>query len=331
MKHSVWKKGAITVLALGLALSMAACGSTSGEQTNGAKAPEQTSSTPAASAKKTQYPITVKDATGKEFTFTKAPEKIVSVSPAETEMLFALGLGDKVIGVSDFCDYPAEAKSKPKMGSIVKPNEEALAASGADLVLTGVSMKAATVDKLRGLKINMYKVEPKSVDDVIANILKVGEITDRQDQAEKLVANMRADLQMVKDAVKSVKPEQQKKVYIEFSPGWTVGKGEFMDELLKISGGVNVAADTTGWSQISEEKIISANPDVILYPQGLVDDANKKPLVDVIKGRSGWDKINAIKNNKLIGLDNNMMVRPGPRITEGLVAMAKGIYPDLVK
>ncbi|TDG00432.1 ABC transporter substrate-binding protein [Paenibacillus piri] len=284
-----------------------------------------------AGSKATVYPFKVKDATGKEFTFNKAPERIVSVSPSETETLFALGLGDRVIGVSDFCDYPAEALTKPKMGSIVKPNEEALIAANADVVLSGVSLKVPVVEQLRGLKVNVFKVEPKTMNDVMDNILMFGRLFDKQEQAEQLVAVMKANRQKVTDAVKDLKPEQKKKVFIEFSPGWTVGKGEFIDELIALAGGVNIAADQQGYNEINEEKVIAANPQVILYPDNLLDDKSKKTLDQVIKERSGWGGIEAVKNNRLIGLDKNLMSRPGPRMAESLVDIAKGIYPELVK
>jgi iron complex transport system substrate-binding protein len=336
MKKSIWKQGALLVLALILAISLASCGKKdggAGQVTDPAKLNSDATTTPAAtaSAKSTKYPLTVKDATGKSFTFEKAPEKIISVSPAETEALFAIGLGDQIVGVSDFDDYPEAAKSKPKMGSIVKPNQEALIAANADIVFTGVSMKSETVEKLREMKLSVFKVEPKKLDDVIANITLFGQITDRQENAEKVVAKMKADRQLVTDAVKSLKQEDRTKVYIEFSPGWTVGSGEFMDELITLSGGVNVAADTAGWHQISEEKIIEQNPGVILYAKDAIDEKSKKKLDQIVRERSGWNQIDAIKNNRIIGLDGNLLSRPGPRLTEGLLEMAKGIHPELVK
>lgn len=335
MKATWMKKSALLAMTAALAAAMAGCG-TNDKDANKivepAKAAGSQDKTAApASVKKTQYPLTVKDATGKEFTFQKAPGKIVSVSPAETEALFAIGLGEQIAGVSDFDDYPAEAKSKPKMGGVTKPNTEAVIAAGADIVFTGVSMKKDVVEQMRGLGINMFKVEPKSLADAMNDVLLFGQITDHQEQAEKVVAKMKADMQKVQDAVKGLKPEQKKKVYIEFSPGWTVGKGEFMDELITLSGGVNVAGDTPGWNKISEENIIQANPNVILYSQGITDDKTKKTLEQIIRERSGWDKIDAIQKNQVIGLDSNVVSRPGPRLTDGLVAIAKAIYPDLVK
>jgi iron complex transport system substrate-binding protein len=340
MKISTWKQLALIVFALVLAISLAGCGkktNTGGELTSPAKlSSEATNSVsatpaPAGAAKQTKYPLTVKDATGKEFVFEKAPMHIVSVSPAETEALFAIGLNDQIVGVSDFDDYPEAAKSKKKMGGIVKPNTEAMIAANADLIITGVSMKPETVEKLRALNLNVFKVEPKKLDDAMADITLFGQITNHQEQAEKVVAKMKADRQKVVDAVKSVKQEAKKKVYVEFSAGWSVGSGEFMDELITLSGGVNVAADMKGWHQISEENIIQQNPNVILFAKDAIDDKSKKTLDQIIRERSGWNQIDAIKNNRVIGLDGNLLSRPGPRLTDGLLEMAKGIYPELVK
>ncbi|TXK85634.1 ABC transporter substrate-binding protein [Paenibacillus sp. N3.4] len=330
------KQALLLSLAVATAISLAGCGKKETEISSPAKlggdsTKAPVTSTAPSSAKKTVYPLKIKDATGKEFTFDKAPERIASVSPAETEALFALGLEPNIVGVSDFDDYPDAVKTKPKLGSITKPNQEALLAANAGVVFTGVSMKVDTVEKLRALNINLFKVEPKTLDDAMSNILTYGVITDHQEQAEKIVAKMKADRQKVVDAVKDVKQENKKKVYIEFSVGWTVGSGEFMDELIKLSGGVNVAGDKQGWYQISEEKVIQQNPDVILFAKGVVDDKTKKTLDEIIRGRSGWDAIDAVKNKQVVGLEQNMLSRPGPRLTDGLLEMAKGIYPELVK
>ncbi|NOU64320.1 ABC transporter substrate-binding protein [Paenibacillus sp. LMG 31461] len=336
MKQSNFKKSLILTLAVATAISLAACAKKETEITDpsklggaGTKAPV-TSATPAA-AKKTTYPLKVKDATGKEFTFDKAPERIASVSPSETESLFAIGLEANIVGVSDYDDYPEAAKSKPKLGSITKPNMEAVIATNANIVITGVSMNAKAVDDLRAMNINVFKVDPKTLDEAINNIQTFGLITDHQEQAEKVVAKMKADRQKVVDAVKDVKQENKKKVYMEFAPGWTVGSGVFMDELITLAGGINVAADKAGWYEISEEKIIQQNPNVILFANGIVDIKSKKPLEEIIRTRGGWDTIDAVKNKRVIGLDQNSVSRPGPRLTDGLLEMAKGIYPELVK
>ncbi|KQL45224.1 ABC transporter substrate-binding protein [Brevibacillus choshinensis] len=284
-----------------------------------------------ASSKETTYPLTVTDATGKEVTFPKAPTRIVSTSPAETEILFALGLDQQIVGVSDYDDYPEAAKSKPKVGGVVKPNEEAILSQSPDLVIGGISMEKPVADKLKTLGMPVYVTQPKKLDDIMANILVMGTITNRQEQAEQMVAQMKEDIARVTEAVKNVKPEEKKKVYLEFSPGWTVGKGEFMDELITLAGATNIASETEGWNPISEEKIVKDDPDVILYAKGITDDKTGKQLEDIIKNRSGWDKMKAIRDQQIYGMDQNILSRPGPRITQGLIDVAKAIYPDLVK
>lgn len=277
----------------------------------------------------TTYPLTIKDAKGTEFTFEAAPQKIISLAPSETEGLFALGLDEQIVGVSDNDDYPEAAKSKPKMGSW-PVNVEAVVAAQPDLVLGGDLLDPAIVKSLTDLNIKVYQSSTNSLDEVFANIKAVGEITNRQQQASEVVKQMEQQRDEVVAAVKTLKPEEVKKVYIEFSKGWTVGNGVFMSEILSLAGGTNVASDIEGWAEINEESIIKANPDVILYAKNAIDE-NNQTLADVIKARSGWNAITAIKEDRIVGLDDNLLSRPGPRVTQGLVEMTRAIYPQLLQ
>lgn len=279
----------------------------------------------------TEYPLTVKDAMGVEVIVEKAPERIVSTSPSETEILFALGLGDKIVGVSDFDNYPQEALEKPKMGGVSNPNEEAIIAANPDLVIGGISMKEDIAERLRSLGLTLYKTETKTVQEVLDSILQIGVITGTQEQAKAIVAAMEEDIRIVSEAAATVKEADRKKVYIEFAPGWTVGSGEFMDELITIAGGVNIAADMQGWSQINEEKIIQDNPDVIFYAADLVDFDSGKPLEELIKERSGWSSIKAIQEGRLVPLNEDILSRTGPRLTQGLLDISEGLYPGLTQ
>ncbi|MCH1625282.1 ABC transporter substrate-binding protein [Fredinandcohnia quinoae] len=316
-----------------MAFAVSAC-SQEDNKVNSSKVENETPKTESATNsndKATEYPLVVKDATGTELTFEKAPERIVSTSPSETEILFALGLGDKIYGVSDFDNYPEEALSKPKVGGVTKPNEEAIIAANPDLVVGGISMKEDIAEKFRSLDFKLYKTEPKKVDDILNNIIQLGIITDTQKKAEELVAQLKEDIRVVTEAAATIKEEDKKTVYIEFSPGWTVGKGEFMDELITMAGGINIASDTEGWNAINEEKVIQDNPDVILYTADLVDDKTGKPLEELITSRNGWEKITAIKEGHVTPIIGDLINRPGPRITDGLKQIAEAIYPELYK
>jgi iron complex transport system substrate-binding protein len=333
------KQWLTVILAVMLAFGIAACGSgskqaqnddgtngetsvTESESTSESESAEENGASGAA-AEETQYPLTVKDASGMEFTFEKAPERIISLAPSETEVLFALGLGDRVVGVDDWSDYPEEAKSKTKIGGM-EANTEVILQAEPDLVVGGLTLNGTAVEQLRGLGLTVFTSEPKTLDQVMEHIELIGRITNRNAEAAEVIAKMKEERQKVLDVAASLTEEEKRTVYIEFSPGWTVGKGEFMDELITLSGAVNVA-DQAGWYEISEEKIIESNPDVILFSK------NVPGLEDTIKGRAGWDKIEAIAQNRLAGLDDSLISRPGPRLTQGLLETAKAIYPEKFK
>ncbi|MFD1886037.1 ABC transporter substrate-binding protein [Paenibacillus wenxiniae] len=328
------------VMAAMLSTMLAACAPTQPAPTTEQSATEssETSNNSAASSngskatgEQTTYPLTIKDATGYAFTFKEEPKRIVSISPAETEALFALGLDQQIVGVSEYDNYPEAVKTKARIGGVSKPDVEAVVALRPDVVFTGISSSEALVKELRAAGIPIFKTTPKTIDDVISNIELYGKITNHQAEAQQVTDHMRQQVKMVTDAVASLTPEQKKKVYIEFSPGWTVGKGEFMDEMITLAGGINIAGDTTGWHEINEEAIVAANPDVILYSKGSMDTKTNQTLDQIIRARSGWNKIKAIQNNQLFGLDDDLVSRPGPRVTDGLVEIAHAIYPNLFK
>ncbi|WP_425355504.1 ABC transporter substrate-binding protein [Saccharibacillus sacchari] len=320
--------------ALLLTLSLAACGQgqsavapepTTTETQTAEQAPAEAVDTTEAAetASQTVYPLTLTDATGTEVTLDAAPSKIVSLAPSETETLFALGLDEQIVGVSDNDDYPEAAKSKPKMGGF-ELNTEAIVAAQPDIVFVADVTDDATVESLRGLGLNVFKFNPDTLEDVINDVTTYGEITDRQAEAKDVTDKMRTDIEKIRTAAASIDEADRKTVYLEFSPGWTVGKGEFMDELISTSGAINAANATTGWSEVDAEAIIQANPDVILYSQLSVDP-------QTIKDRSGWATIAAVENDQLFAIDDNLVSRPGPRLSEGLIEVFNAIYPDALQ
>jgi iron complex transport system substrate-binding protein len=275
----------------------------------------------------TKYPITLTDASGTKVTFKKVPKRIVSIAPAETEVLFALGLGEQVVGVTDWCDYPAKAQEKAKVGDMTS-NLEAILALKPDVIFGGYTLNKGAVNKLRELGKTVFTVEPKTIEQAMDRIEQVGLITNRQKEAESVVKVMKSEMQQVVDAVASIKPADQKSVYIEFDPLWTVGKGEFGHDMISLANANNIAADKVGWIEVNDEFVINQNPDVILY-SNYAPASNARG--EAIKKRSGWSNISAVKNNLVISIDANLLSRPGPRITKGLLEVARGVYPELVK
>lgn len=321
-------------MALVLTAGLAGCGAKSGERasvqpTQAATAATTTapsaSSAPTAapSADQTVYPLTVKDSSGTDVVLNEEPKRIVTLAPSETETAFAVGAGERVMGVDQYSDYPKEAADKAKIGDI-NTNVEAVLALKPDLVLAHNGLQADVVKKLRDLKVTVYADDPKTLDQVIEHIGTVGKLLNEQEKAAEVTNKMKADRDRVVAAVKDV---PKKKVYLEFSPGWSVGKGEFLDELLTLAGGTNVAGDQTGWFEINAESIIKADPEVILYG---TDAFTGNTIYDAILKRPGFSALTAIKNKDIHAVESNLVTRTGPRLTDGLVEIAKAVHPDKV-
>ncbi|MFB9329790.1 ABC transporter substrate-binding protein [Paenibacillus aurantiacus] len=334
MNRTIGYRLAMLLVAAMLLAVLAACGGkneNNGAAANNNTATESNATTGAGNAGETAdaapvYPLTVTDATGTQITFEKAPEKVVTLVPSETEIMFAIGAGDAVVGVDDNSNYPAEVASKAKVGGM-EANIEAIVALKPDLVLASSSMNAPAVEKLRGLNLTVLATDPKTYDEVISKIGQIGAIMNKPSEALEVANHMKDVRQQVQDAVKdAVKP----KVYLEFSPGWTVGKGEFLDEIITLAGGTNIA-DQASWYEIDPEKVIEQNPDVIVYASINVKEGEKNPILDAIEKRPGWGSIAAIQNKKLYEVDQDPLVRVGPRLAEGLLEVAKKLHPDLVK
>lgn len=285
---------------------------------------ESATNEPAPSEEASAYPLTVKDDTGTEVTFEQAPTKVVTLLPSETEAIYAIGSGEQVVGVDEYSNYPEEAASKTKVGDMTT-NIEAVTALNPDLVLASSSMNTEAITKLRELNITVFATDPLTYDAVIAKIETLGKIMNKQTEAAAIADNMRTVKQQVADAVKDA---EKKKVYLEFSPGWTVGTDTFLDELLTIAGGQNIASAKQGWFEVSAEEVVTQNPQLIIYP-ALKEDPN--PIVVGIESRPGWDVIDAVKNKQMFAVTEDPLVRVGPRLADGLLELAKVIHPDLVK
>jgi iron complex transport system substrate-binding protein len=316
----------LTALLLALAL-LAGCGGAAKETqpTTAQPAPQVASdANKAQQPKVTTYPVTVKDASGRDVTIPAEPKRIVSVAPGNTELVFALGKGGTLVGRSDFDDYPAEAQKVPSIGGWMPPNFEKIVAAKPDLVLV-IGGSEPDRDKLiNDYKLNVFVVQPDTFDQIYAQVTALGVALNAQDAAEKLVADMQKGVKAVAD--KAATATSKPKVYYEVwdEPLMTAGTGTFVNDVITLAGGVNIAADVKGWPEYSAEKVTAANPDVIIASSA--DDLAK------IKVRKGWESLNALKTSKVVAIsDANLLVRPGPRLVQGLQWMAQQLHPELFK
>jgi iron complex transport system substrate-binding protein len=271
----------------------------------------------------TAFPVTVTDHAGREVTLTEAPERIVSIAPSNTEILFTLGLGQRVVAVDQYSDYPPEAKEKEQLGSYVEPNIEQIVAVAPDLVLATGVHEQSVVPKLEDLRLTVAVVDPQDLEEVFDGILLVGQLTGQDGRAADLVCELQDRVETV---ISRVEGAERPRVFFELSPELhTAGPDSFIDDLIEHAGGVNIAADATEeWPQLSAEIAIEQDPEVILLAD---HEAGVTP--EQVAERAGWEQVSAVKAGRIVPIDPDLTNRPGPRVVDGLEEIARALHPDL--
>ena len=214
------------------------------------------------------WPVTLTDATGKQVTLTKPPERIVSMIPSNTEILFALGLGDAIVGVTDYCDYPEEAKQKPKIGDLMTFSVERILGAKPDLVLATKDNPGEVIKGLSELGITIFVLDPQTVIGVFNAITTIGRLTGRETTAESLVNDYRGRMNRVAERINTIPDDQRISIFLgnpKYPSQWTPGPGTFTSDIIAYAGGKNIADDITPgtWGVYSLEKIVFQNPKVI--------------------------------------------------------------------
>ena len=256
------------------------------------------------------------------------PQRIVSLAPSNTEILFAVGAGKQVVGRDSFSDYPPEAKSlKDIGGSMGKYDTEAIVALHPDLVLAGEINTPELVNSLQQLGLTVYYLpNPTTLEGMFANLEMVGQLTGHSSAAVTLVNSLKKRVAAV-DA-KIIPLNYAPTVYYELdatdpTKPYTAGPGTFVDLLIARAGGVNIGKGlTSSWAQISLEQLVVSNPSIII-----LGDSAYGTTPDALKQRSGWSGLAAIKNGQVYPFDDNLVSRPGPRLVDGLEALAKLLHP----
>lgn len=262
------------------------------------------------------------DSMGREVSIEEYPEKIISLSPAITEILFALGLNQEIIGVSDYCDYPAEAQTKEKIGGFKDPNVEVIVSKNPDIVFASAGVQEELIQKLEELNIKVAVLDGDNIQQVIDNIEMAGKITGKEDKAREIVTEME---QRLADIKAKVKDQPKPLVFFEVwdEPLMSAGSSSFIHNIIDTAGGINVAADNSeSYYTFSMEKLLEADPDVYIVNTHSHTPAN-------VKNRNGYDVLSAVQNNKVFSIDENLISRAGPRVIQGLEEMAKIIHPEI--
>jgi iron complex transport system substrate-binding protein len=265
----------------------------------------------------TQY---VFDDLGRLVAINGTPQRIISLAPSNTEILFALGLGGKVLGVTDYCDYPPEALNKTKVGGYANPDVEKIVALDPDLILVAHGTPMEVVNSMAGLGLTVFGIKTTDLDDLLSDIRTIAEITDKEVEAQTLTFEMESRIQAVTN--QTVELEQRPRVFyiVWHDPLWTAGSGTFINELIEKSGGVNIFQNVTGYPTISIEEVIARDPEIIITSEWSYEWAiNASDLAST----------NASQTGRIYTCDDDLVQRPGPRLVDGLEWFAHFIHPEI--
>ena len=271
--------------------------------------------------------VTVTDMAGREITLDAPATKVVALTASDCEILAALGAEDTLVGRGEYCDYPESVLEVPAVQSGADTNlEQIIALEPQVVVMAKMAQTEEQVAALEAAGIRVVVSDAQDIEGVYTAIRLIGALVGRNDEAEAMVADMQSAFADI--AAKS--ENTGKTVYFEVSPLqwglWTAGKGTFMDELATMCGLTNAFADVEGWAEISEEQVLERNPDYIVtismyYGEGPTPE-------EEILARPGWENVTAVKNGKILNLQNNELSRPAPRLAEGAQALYDFVYGE---
>lgn len=272
-------------------------------------------------------PLVVTDTSNKEVSFTKYPQKIISLIPAATETIYDLNSQDKLIAVDSFSNYPEDTKNKTKLETSTSLNVESIVSLNPDVVF--MSKMGQTIDQYNNLVnagIKVVMVDATSIEETYTMINLIGKVLGKEKESTQIVDQMKLDFEDLKNSVKN---KEAKTLYYEISPLeyglWTSGKGTFENEIMQMLNINNVFVDVEGWAQVSEEQVLAKNPQYIITTTK--DYGNTNAVEEILK-RKNWNDIEAIKKKQVYNIDPDIMGRPTKRLVEGAKELKKLIYGE---
>lgn len=318
-----------TIFVVSIILALTACGTPSADAT--LPAPEvnttQATSTP---FPQTTFPLTIVDGLQRTLTLDAPAQRIVSLAPSNTEILFAIGAGPQVVGRDPLSDYPAEAQNVTDIGdTFIQLNTELIISLEPDLVLAAEITPPEQVAQLEQLGVVVFWLaNPTDFEGLYANLITVGQLTGHDPEAATLAESLRTRVSEVQNTVagESEKPVVFYEVDGLTDPNapYTAGTGTFIDLIINAAGGQNAAGTLEGYKQMSVEELLVQNPDFIL-----LGDSAYGATPELVAQRAGWGELAAVQANQVLPFDDNLMSRPGPRMIDAVEQLARLLHPDL--
>ena len=277
----------------------------------------------------TSAALTLTDGLGREISLNEPAQKIVSLAPSNTEILFAIGAGSQVVGRDNLSDYPAEAANVMDIGSPFEAlSTELIVSLEPDLVLAAEINTAEQVKQLEDLGLTVYYLKnPLTIEEMYGNLEIVAQMTGHETETATLIESLKARVAAVDEKIAPL--SSRPSVFYEMDgsdPGkpWTAGKDTFITQLIERAGGYNIASDIDSYAQLSLEQVVAADPNFII-----LGDAAYGITPESIASRPGWENLSAVKNNQIFPFDDNLVSRPGPRLVDALEELAKLLRPEL--
>lgn len=313
-----WIKNIVVFIMIAvLSLSLVSCSQKTQEKT---ATNENTTKTEV----KVTFPLKITDFMGRQVTIKKEPKRIVSLSPSTTELIYAIGADKDVVGVTNYDNYPPEVKSVAKVGGYEGPNIEAILAQKPDIVFASNLSGKDQMETLQKSGIPVVVLEAQNINQIYDSIKILGEIIGNVEKGNEIINKMKDKIKEINDKVKNL-PKVNVFYVVDTNGNWTAGKGTFIDELITLAGGNNVASDANGWAQYSMEKLMQKNPDVIITSQHATNANN-------IKNMPGYKDTKAAKDGKIFIISNDdIITKPSNRIVLGLEEIAKDLHPEAFK
>lgn len=263
-------------------------------------------------------PVAAIDARGKRVSLPAPPHRIVSLAPAVTEILFALRLDGRIVADTTYCNYPPQARSLPHIGDY-RTSLEKVVAQRPDLVVASLSANHQAVEGLERLGIKVFAVDPKTVAGTMDAILQIGRITASEAQARRVVQQMKARLAAVAHRLARDRTRPRVLIVLQAQPLWVAGSDNFMDDVVTLAGGINVARDAgPGYKTYSLERVVVHQPDAILASRA---DAARLLATPSLAG------VPAVRNHAIYSIDSDLIARPGPRLVQGVEMVARLLHP----
>lgn len=279
-------------------------------------------------AEPNKYPVKMKDDLNHEVVITREPLRIISLAPSITETLFSLGLGMRIVGVTTFCNFPEVAKKIPKIGGHSNPSLEMIVALEPDLVIATEGTPITVIEQLKKLGIPLFALNPRSIDEIIKSIKKIGMITGFLENADKKYRDLNSMKVSIINKTKNIKFRKKVLWLYSVDPYISANSNTFAGDILRLVGAINITGRAiTNYPKLNIEFVVVENPDIIILASSMGDSYNFS--IDKIKKQKGWEEVSAIKNNKIFIIDSDIVSRPGPRVIQALEEVSKIIYPEV--